>query len=254
MLNRPPLWIVAVGVVVVGLTGCGTGSGTTAATSSSSTASASSAASTTSTATSSTDSTTTPVLTPVRLKSALLELADLPSGFSKEAAGAGGDDDGTTSSKDPKCNPLVKLTNAAVAPGSKASAKVSFSGGQSGPYVEESIDAMDSMDSVMALQASLKSAVAACGQLTVTIPGQGSSTMKVAEVSAPQFGHRPFAVRMTATGGPLAGLEIAQVTSGVKDTVVAILFVMATPDDVDGATEAAVSKAEEVLGGAKSGA
>ena len=268
MLQRPLPWIAALGVVAVGLSGCATGSGTTGATASSSASSPTTTASPTSTASSptttasptSTGSPTTTTTTSLRprtaaqLKSALLELADLPSGFALEPSGAGGDDDGSSSSRNPKCAALVKLTNADVAPGSRASAKVSLSGGQSGPFVEESIDAMGSAESVKALLASVKSAVAACGRLTVTIPGQGTSTMKVAEVSAPQFGDHPVAARMTAAGGPLDGLEITQVTTGVKDTVVAITFIMASPDEVDGATQDAVEKAEAVLDGAKSGA
>jgi len=59
---------------------------------------------------------------------------------------------------------------------------------------------------------------------------------------------------MTATTGPLNGLEIMQVTAGVKDVVVALNFVAANPDDVDGGTEAAVGKTEDVLGGSSPGA
>lgn len=262
MLNRPPLlWVTVVGVLAVGLSACGSGT-KAAAPSLSSTSSPSSsvtptsAVTTTSAATPTTDAPATPLRlrTVAELKSALLKLADFPSGFALEPATASGDDKASASSKNPKCAPLVKLTNADKAPGSKASAKVSFSGGQSGPFVEESIDALASADAVKTLQASFKSAVTACSQLSITLPGQGKSTMKVAEVSAPKFGEHTFAVRMTAAGGPLDGLEITQVTAGVKDTVVSMVFIMADPEDVDGGTEAAVGKATEILKGAKSGA
>jgi hypothetical protein len=249
MLNRPPLWITAVAAVAVGLSACTGGSGTTATTLSATKASTSS--------TPTTPSTTVPTSGPrdfAELKSALLELNDLPSGYAIEPAGAGGGTDGSASSKDRACAPLVTLTNLKTAPGSKSSAKVRFSGGQDGPFVDESIDALGSAEAVAALQASLKSAVAACRQLTITIPGQGSSAMKVAEVSAPKFGDHPFAARFTATGGPLAGLEITQVTAGVKDVVVSITFVAAIPEDVDGGTQAAVGKAKDVLGGTTAGA
>jgi hypothetical protein len=106
---------------------------------------------------------------------------------------------------------------------------------------------------VEALQASLKSAVNSCRLLVITIPGQGSATMKVTEVSAPKFGDHPFAARLTATGGPLDGLEITQVTAGVKDAIVSISFIAAVPEDVDGGTEAAITKAEDLLGGATPG-
>jgi len=149
---------------------------------------------------------------------------------------------------------LVKLINVKTAPGSKSSASIAFSGGQDGPFVDESIDALGSADAVQALQASFKSAVAACHKLTITIPGQGSSTMNVAEVSAPKFGDHAFAARMTATGRPLEGLEITQVTAGVKDVVVSLTFLAALPEDIDSGTESAVGKAEVVLGRATAGA
>lgn len=188
------------------------------------------------------------------LKSALLALDDLPTGFAIDPADASGDNGGPASSKNPQCAPLVRLINAKTAPGSKASAAVSFSGGQDGPFVEESIDAMGSVGAVETLQASFKSAVAACHKVNITIPGQGSSTMNVAAVSAPKFGDNTVAARMTATDGPLAGLEITQVAAGVNDVIVSISFIAAVADEVDAATEAAVGKAEEVLSSASSGA
>jgi hypothetical protein len=248
MLNRPLLQIAVVGVLAVGLSACG--SGTKAATPSPSNTSPSNSVTPTSSPSPTTGAPTTPqrARTVVQLKSALLKLADFPSGYSLEPASSG-NDEGSASSKDPKCAPLVKLTNAKNAPGSKASAKASFSGGQDGPFVEESIDALVSADAVKALQAAFKSAVASCREVIVTIPGLGKSTMKVVEVSAPKFGEHTFALRLTATGGSMNGMEITQVTAGVKDTVVSMVFVAAGPQDVDAGTEAAVNKAKEILGG-----
>lgn len=251
MLNRPSLLIAAVAVLALGLSACTAGSAVTAKT-----PSPSSSTSPTVSASPTTDPTTATSAprTVVVLKSALLVLDDLPTGFAIDPADASGDNGSPASSKDPKCAPLVRLFNAKTAPGSKASADVSFSGGQDGPFVEESIDAMGSVDAVEKLQASLKSAVAACHKVTITIPGQGSSTMNVAAVSAPKFGDHTVAARLTAAGGPLAGLEITQVAAGVNDVIVSISFMAALADEVDAATEAAVGKAENVLGSASSGA
>jgi hypothetical protein len=248
---RPPIWIVALAAVAVGVSACGGGSGQTAATSSSPGT----------TGPTSSVRPTNPAVTAqpgprtvVDLESALLELKDLPPGFAITPAGAGGDDSGAVSSKDPKCAPMVNLTNPDHPPGSKASAKVSFSGGQNGPFFDESIDSLSSADAVKALQGSLRSAVAACTQLTMTIPGLGSSTMTVAEVTAPTVGDHPFAVRMTGISGRMKGLAVTQVTSGVQGAVVSVIFVLAKPQDVDGASKAAVGKAQDVLGGAMGGA
>lgn len=251
MLNRTPLWVTAVAAVAVGLTACAGGSGKTATAPSSSTPNASA---------SSTPKTPHTTGSPVRLrkvvelKAALLALTDLPSGYAIEPASTGDEGDGSASSKDQACAPLVKLINGKTAPGSTSSASVAFSGGQDGPFVDESIDALGSADAVKGLQVSFESAVAACQKLTITIPGQGSSTMNVAEVSAPKFGDHTFAARMTATGGPLEGLEITQVTAGVKDVVVSLTFLASFPEDIDSGTESAVGKAEVVLGRATAGA
>ena len=47
----------------------------------------------------------------------------------------------------------------------------------------------------------------------------------------------------------MKGLAVTQVTSGVQGAVLSVIFVLAKPQDVDGATKAAVSKAQDVLGG-----
>jgi hypothetical protein len=250
MLNRPSLSVITAAAVVVGLSACSGGSVKTAATTPSSRSTSATSAPTSTTQPTAANATLRSV---VNLKKALIQLADLPSGFSIEPASASGDKGVSASSKDPSCAALVRLSNAKQAPGSTASAGISLSGGQDGPFVDESIDALGSENTVAALQTSFKSAVATCHQLTITMPGQGSSTMKFAEVSAPKFGDHPFAVRMTASGGSLTGLEMTQVTAGVRDVVVSITFVAALPEDVDGATEAAVTKAEKIFGASTSG-
>jgi len=100
MLNRPPLWIVitAVTALASGLSACGGGAGKAATTPSSSATSAS-RPTTTSTASSTTNQ--AGPRTVAELKSALLALDDLPTGFAIEAAGGSGGDDGSSSSKDP---------------------------------------------------------------------------------------------------------------------------------------------------------
>jgi hypothetical protein len=249
MLNRPLLYVTTVAAVAVGLSACTVGSGTTATTPSGTNTTTSSTSSPPATPTST--SATSGPRDVVELKSALLELTDLPSGFAIDPSADGGAGSGPVSSKDPKCAALVKLSNSKTAPGSRGSAEASFSAGQDGPFIDESIDAMGSADAARPLQASIKSAVATCRELIITIPGQGSSTMKVVEVSAPKFGDSPVATRMTASDGPLAGLEITQVVTGVNDVIVSLNFLAAAADDVDGATQAAIGKAQAVLGVAK---
>ncbi|WP_328992827.1 hypothetical protein OG394_01075 [Kribbella sp. NBC_01245] len=192
--------------------------------------------------------------TAAQLTKALLELKDLPSGFSVEPDEAAAEDDVKLSSKDARCARLVALMNTDNPPGSKASAGRSFSGGQDGPYIDVSLDAMGSTQAVTALQKSFKTAIGACRTITLTVPGEGSSPMQVREVSAPVAGQNPVAVRFTATGGGLEGFELTMVTTGVNDVVMALTFVGALPQEIDGATGGAVAKATKLLGGAKAGA
>jgi hypothetical protein len=240
--------------VVLLVTGCSDGSsGSSPAPSSTPTATASSTPppATTpapSTPAPSTPSATTATRTAAHLAKALLALADLPAGFSVEKDDDSGDDDVTLSSKDAKCAKLVAFSNAEVPPGSKATAGQSYSGGAEGPFIDESLDAMGSAAAVGALQKSFRQAIASCRAMTLTIPGEGRSPISVREVSAPKSGTDPVAVRFTATSGPLAGLEVTMVTTGVSDVVLALTVINGLPEDIEGATSAAVHKAQSVLG------
>lgn len=81
------------------------------------------------------------------------------------------------------------------------------------------------------------------------LEGSGrSSPISVREVSAPAVGTQPFAVRFTATAGPLEGFEVTMVTVAVNDVVVAVTVINGLPEDIEGATTAAVEKAQATLG------
>lgn len=195
-----------------------------------------------------------PARTAAQLTKALLELKDLPSGFSVETEEGGDDSDVKLTSKDRRCAKMVAYSNADNPPGSKASATRSFSGGAQGPFIDESIDAMGSVAAVAALQRSFQQAVANCRTMTLTMKGEGSSPISVRTVSAPKAGTNPVAVRLTATSGPLAGLEVTMVTTGVDDVVVALTVMDGLPEDIDGATTLAVDKAKQILGATTGGA
>ena len=160
---------------------------------------------------------------------------------------------GAFSSKDAKCRTLVKYLNANEAPGSKATAARSFSGGQEGPYIDFGLDALGSANAVTVLQQSFRTAANTCKEVTLRIPGQGTSPMEVREVSAPQFGEHPFAFLLTGTGGPLQGREFTMATTGLNDVILSISVLAGQPGELDRATDAAVTKARKVLGGTKSG-
>jgi hypothetical protein len=220
---------------------------------------------TSSTTTSSTPPPTTPSATPTvtqstpvpapkprtaaELTKALLALPDLPSGFSVDPDD---DDDGPRmTSTAPRCARLVSLFNAKTSPGAKVSVHRLFSGGQQGPYVEETLDWMGSATATAALLTTTRAAIQACKQAKLRIPGAGTSTVAIAEVAAPKAGTTPVAVRITATSGQAEGTEMIFLLTGVDDVLLGI-----SVDDaasLEDATADAVAKATKVLGTAKSG-
>jgi len=183
--------------------------------------------------------------TAAELTKALLVLSDLPTGF-KQEKDEPDDNAKPFSSPSSRCKTLVKYLNATKAPGSKASVSRSFSGSQEGPYIDFGLDSMGTADKVADLQGTYEDAVDSCSKVTLKTEGVGSTSMKVEKISAPQFGTGPFAFRLTGTSGPKRGLEYTAATTGVNDVVVSV-GVLAGQGELDAATEAAVTKAQQVL-------
>lgn len=184
--------------------------------------------------------------TSAELAKALLEIADLPDGYAVEKDDPAGEAEKPFSSTSSKCKTLVKFLNATEAPGAKATTHRSFSAGQEGTFLDFGIDAMGNKDEVAYLQHAYRKAVSSCPKVTMRI-GAGSYSMEVEEISAPEFGTDPFAFRLTATSGSRRGLEFTAATTGVEDVVVSVTLLAGQEGELEGATEAAVSKAQQVL-------
>ncbi len=184
--------------------------------------------------------------TSAELARALLEIADLPDGYQVEKDDPAGDAEKPFSSASSKCKTLVKFLNATEAPGAKATTHRAFSAGQEGTFLDFGIDAMGNKDEVAYLQHAYKKAVTSCSKVTMKI-GEGSYSMEVEEIAAPEFGTDPFAFRLTATSGSRRGLEFTAATTGVEDVVVSVTLLAGQDGELEGATEAAVSKAQQVL-------
>lgn len=187
--------------------------------------------------------------TKAELTKALLALADLPAGFSIDPSDE--DDGSKLSSKDAKCASLISLFNSTNAPGAKVSVDRVFSGGQSGPYIQETLDGMGSPAAATALLAKTRAAIQSCHQAKLYISGAGTSTVAVSEVSPPKLGTSPVAVRFAASSGPLAGFEVIFVLTGLSDVILGMSFDRDT--DLEEATGDAYARATKVLGTAKTG-
>ncbi|GAA3127750.1 hypothetical protein JOF29_007471 [Kribbella aluminosa] len=183
--------------------------------------------------------------TSAELTAALLQLADLPSGFSLDKS----EDDGTPPFSAPtsRCKPLVKYLNASKAPGSKATATRTFTGGQEGPYIDYGLDSMGTAGEVTDLRESYAKAVDSCSKVTLKTAGSGNTSMKVEAITAPAYGTKPFAFQLTGTSGPKRGLEYAAVVTGVGDVILSVGVLAGQGGELDPATEAAVTKARQVL-------
>jgi len=184
--------------------------------------------------------------TTAELTKALLELADLPGGFTEDKEEP--DEDAKPfSSPSNRCKTLVKYLNATKAPGSKASVARTFTGGQEGPYIDFGLDSMSTAEQVAELRDSYAEAVESCTKVTLKTDGAGSTSMKVETITAPEYGSKPFAFRLTGTSGPKRGLEYAAVVTGVDDVIVSVGVLAGQGTELDAATEAAVTKARHVL-------
>ncbi|TDW23996.1 hypothetical protein [Kribbella kalugense] len=198
-------------------------------------------------ATPSTPSSSTPVTrTAAELTKALLVLSDLPSGFAQEKDEP---DDGSKpfSSSSSRCKTLVKYLNATKAPGSKASVTRTFSGGQEGPYIDYGLDSMGTAAEVADLRDSYADAVDSCSKISLKTEGAGTTSMKVEKITAPSYGTKPFAFRLTGTSGPKRGLEYTAAVTGVDDVILSVGVLASQGTELDPATEAAVTKARQVL-------
>ncbi|MEV8374700.1 hypothetical protein AB0P21_18305 [Kribbella sp. NPDC056861] len=187
--------------------------------------------------------------TAAELTKALLELTDLPAGLSIDKNAE--EDDTKLSSADVRCKDLVLLFNSKTSPGAKVTVDRGFTGGQNGPFFDETLEAMGTPAAATALLTRTRTAIKSCKLAKLTIPGVGSSSMAVSEISAPKVGTNPVAGRFTAEGGALEGLEVNFVFTGVGDVVLTMTFDEA--GDLEGAMTAATGKATKVLGAAKSG-
>lgn len=145
------------------------------------------------------------------------------------------------------CAPLVRLMNSAKPEGSRAEAGVSFSGGQEGPFIDETLDAMGNAQAARAFVEQYRRAVTACSSVRVSVPGLGSSNVAVREVSFGKIGDRSFAARFRAEGGPLAGLEITQAGVQAGDIVVGVTTVGLEGPDAEAATDDAAAKVRKKL-------
>lgn len=227
----------------VGATPGSTSPGATTATPSMTSVGAGGSATTTATTTA--PSAAAPTRTKATLSKALLALDDLPAGYSVEPSdsSSGGPN---ISSPNPRCKALVDIMNADHVPGALVSAKTSFSGGQDGPFVDQSLDALGSAAHVSAFHEKLRAAVKACPKVTMRLP-EGRSTMAVRIVRAPDANKDAVAFRVTAQGGALDGFEGTQVATAVGDVDLTMIFIGAYPEEIDDATHAAYEKAAEEL-------
>ena len=176
-----------------------------------------------------------------------MSLSDVPAGFEVDSSGSS-DDTIKASSKDARCAALVRLMNSGQLAGSTAEVHRSFSGGSDGPFVDESLDALGTKQAAGRFVAGFRSAVSACHTLKVTVPGAGSSSVAVRQISFAKLGDDTFSARLQATGGSLDGFELIQTGVQSGDIVVGMTVVGLDGPDAEDASTEAVKKVEKTFG------
>lgn len=122
-----------------------------------------------------------------------------------------------------------------------------FDGGQQGGFLGEELDAFGSATVAAAFVTRYRDAVQACRSLTYAIPGTGSSTLQVREISFAAIGDDSFAARFSASSGALDGLEIVQVAASLGPVVLGVFSEGLDPSDTEAATQDASDKAKQRL-------
>lgn len=163
-------------------------------------------------------------------------------------SGSAGDGGGTASSTRPACRALVRLLNESKVAGSQSDVQVSFSGGQDGPFVDESLDAFASPKNAAGYLADYRSAVKGCRTVSLSIDGVGTSALTVREISFAKVGDASFAARFSASSGALEGFELIQAGAQSQDVLIGMTFVGFDPLDAEQATQDAVQKVQDKLG------
>lgn len=176
-----------------------------------------------------------------QLAQGLLTLAEVPAGMAvlpgvQQSPG----DSGAVVGRRP-CRTLVRLLDSGRRPGSSATARITFSGGQDGVLLDETLDAMGSGVAAKRVVDTYAAAVHGCREVTLHTPGKRRSGLRARAVPWGDQGDDRFAVRFTGRSGPLKGFSALLVLARAGDVVVA-LTCLGTSDT------AAAARAEDAVG------
>ena len=119
------------------------------------------------------------------------------------------------------------------------------------PFLIEEITTVGSSGRVADVLAALDGATPGCSKVTMKVPGAGSGSMNVSRVTPPGHGDHPTAVRVVGASGPLRGLYVTLVATGVDDAVVQLTFVQASESEIEGITADAVERVRKAFTYAK---
>lgn len=142
------------------------------------------------------------------LKTHLLTVEDLPTGFSVDEDDT--DANGTISSTDPHCRALVDLMNSdGKPPGAIASADTSFTKSELGPNIATGLASFPTAQAAQSLLDTVSKAMQGCSRLTETDKDGTSYDFAVAPLKSPTVGDASSATRMSADiGGYPAQVDI----------------------------------------------
>lgn len=148
------------------------------------------------------------VLTEAELKSALLAVSDLPTGYAEQPAEESPEPDSSSQADDPECARLFdQFENGSdVDRNSSAEATAEFAKGEAGPFVSQSLESHRDQAVLAETLRAIRDVVSKCGEFTETDP-DGKFTIRMSNASFPTLGDETTAIRVTATG-TTQGIEL----------------------------------------------
>ena len=175
----------------------------------------------------------------------------VPSPTGGSSSGGSGSGGNTVTSSDPNCAAFVTGSGSggpAGVPGVTGHADIAFQDDADPmPFLFEQITTVGTTTHVAEVLAAVDASTRGCPAITMKVPGAAPSTMSVTSVTPPSHGDHATAVRLVGTSGPLRGLHITLVFTGVVDAVLSLMFIQAIESDIEGITGEAVARATAVF-------
>jgi hypothetical protein len=162
-------------------------------------------------------------LTTKQIKSALLKIEDMPSGYTKDPDVISDDEDEDEFSGSPKCKRLMNALDSEEDEKPFGEGEVGFKESDFGPFVAESVSSFKG-DRIKNGMGKFREAFESCSTFTTTDKDGAKTKFKVAQMSFPKLGDDTIAIKMSAKEATLGmSFDFSLVAVRVDQNVVLML-------------------------------